>query len=132
MASTPKPHYIPSSGDVEIVLGKHEFTLKCSLQAGLAISRLSGGIRGAIDKITQMDIDTIATVIRHGIGPEEAKRYKNLELLVYENGLMDSQGGVLGKVIEYLSNLARGGRSVEDADRETAQGQSEAGEQTLN
>jgi len=107
--------YPPGSGDVTLELGNHTLVLKPTLQAGLAISRGAGGIRGAIDKVMAMDLDTIVTVIRLGVGQKEAKRYPNLDELVYQNGFLDSQGELLAKLIEYLSNIARGGRPAEEA-----------------
>ncbi len=113
MASKPKTSHHPGSGNVELVLGDETLIMRPSLSAGLAISRQSGGIRGAIDKVMLMDLDAIVSVVRLGIGPDETKRVKNLDRLLYENGLMDSQGEVLGKCLEYLTNLARGGRPAE-------------------
>lgn len=108
----------PGSGDVELILqtenGEVTLTLKPSLNAALAISRQAGGIRGAIDKAISMDIDTIISVVRLGVGQEEAKRLRNLDRMLYENGLMDTQGAVLSKCIEYLSNLARGGKPADE------------------
>lgn len=106
--------YPPGAGDVTLVLGDHTLILKPTLAAGLAISRSAGGIRGAIDKVMVMDLDVIMTVIRLGIGPKEAKRIPNLDEIVYASGLTDSSGETLGKVIEFLTNLARGGRPADD------------------
>jgi hypothetical protein len=113
MATKPKAHHYPGSGNVELILGGEKLVLRPTLNAGMAISRQAGGIRGAIDKVMAMDLDAIVGVVRLGIGPEEAKRVKNLDRLIYENGLMDAQGEVLGKCMEYLSNLARGGRPAD-------------------
>lgn len=118
MASKIKAAQYPGSGDVELFLGDTRLLLRPTLQAGLAISRQAGGIRGAIDKVVAMDLDTIVAVIRLGVGPEEARRIRDLDRLVYENGLMDVQGEVLGKCLEFLSNLARGGRSAESVQGE--------------
>ena len=110
--------YPPGAGDVPIELADEALVLKPTMQAGLSISRMGGGIRGAIDKVMALDLDMICTVIRTGIGPKEAKRIGNrLEELVYQNGLMDSQGELLSKLVEYLTNIARGGRPA-DTDSE--------------
>lgn len=103
-------------------MGGETLVLRPTLQAGLSISRQAGGVRGAIDKVIAMDFDTIVAVIRHGIGPEEAKRVKNLDRLIYENGLMDSQGEVLGKCSEFLFNLARGGKPQSETDDDGEEG----------
>lgn len=107
-----KTTYPPGAGDVTMELGDITLVLKPTLNAGMSISRQAGGIRGAIDKVMAMDLDTILAVIRVGVGPKEAKhpRLANLDELVYTNGLLDSQGEVLGKVVEFLTNIARGGR----------------------
>lgn len=113
-----KPSIYPNSGDIELDLGDTHLVLKCTLQAGLSISRQAGGIRGAIDKVMAMDIDTIVSVIRAGVGPE-ARKLKDLERMVFENGLTDAQGEVLGKIVEYLFNLARGGRPAPTDEEES-------------
>lgn len=106
-------NFQPGAGNVEIVLGDDTLILKPTLNAALAISRTAGGIRGAIDKVAAMDFDAITSVIRLGIGTEEAKRRKDLDRMIYENGLYDAQGEVMGKCIEFLSNLARGGKPAD-------------------
>lgn len=114
--------YPPGAGDVELVLGNETLILKPTLQAGLTISRMSGGIRSAIDKVMALDLDTIVAIIRAGIGPKEAKRLTHLDELVYENGLMDSQGRLLGKLVDFLSNVARGGRPDDDDNKGDGEG----------
>ncbi len=104
--------YPPGAGDVTLELGSEHLVLRTTLAAGLAISRQSGGIRGAIDKVMALDFDTILSVIRAGVG-KDVKRYPNLDEMVYQNGLLDTQGDVLSKLVEYLTNLARGGRPAE-------------------
>jgi hypothetical protein len=120
--------YPPGAGDVTLELGGNTMVLRATLNAGLTVSRTAGGIRGAIDKVMQMDFDVIATVIRAGLGQKEAKKY-NVEQMLYENGLMDSQGAVLSKVVEYLTNLARGGRPADD---ETEKEEDTEGREPLN
>jgi hypothetical protein len=110
--------YPPGAGDVTLNLGDQELVLKCNLQAGMSISRIAGGIRGAINKCMDMDLDTIVAVVRFGIGPKEAKHFPKIDEMIFVNGLMDSQGEVLSKVIEYLSNLARGGRPAPAAEED--------------
>ena len=110
----PAPKHYPGSGDVKLIIGDAELTLRPTLDAALALSRESGGIRQAITKVANMDIDAIVSIIKLGVGREEAKRLKNLERMVYENGLLDAQGEICARCIEYLSNLARGGRSEAD------------------
>ncbi len=110
--------YPPGAGDVEIVLGPENLVLKPTLAAGLAISRQAAGIRGAIDKVMALDLDMILTVIRVGIGPKEAKRYPNLDEMVFASGITSGQGMMLTRLVEYLTNLSRGGRPADDTEGE--------------
>jgi hypothetical protein len=121
MAPKPKAHHYPGSGDVEITLCGQSFTMKPTLNAGLSISRQAGGIRAAMDRVAAMDLDTVITVIRLGVGPEQSKSVKNFDQLVFENGLTDADGGLLGKCMEYLANLARGGKPLDTSSAEEAE-----------
>lgn len=114
MTTKPKPTLTPGAGNIEVQLGEHRLVLRPTLNAALNISRMQGGIRGALDKVAAMDLDAIVSVIRLGIGAEESRRLKNLDELVFSNGLMDSQGEVLGRCLEFLAVLARGGRPADD------------------
>lgn len=102
--------YSPESGEVGITLEGAEYTLRPTLDAALTLSRQAGGIRAAITRVLDLDLDTIISVIRLGIGRAEAKKLKNLDRIIWENGLLDSQGELVLRCVEYLSNLARGGR----------------------
>lgn len=102
--------YSPEAGAVGVTLAGVEYTLRPTLDAALTLSRQAGGIRAAITRVLDLDLDTIISVIRLGIGREEAKRLKNLDRIIWENGLLDAQGELVLRCVEYLSNLARGGR----------------------
>lgn len=106
--------YAPGSGNVEIILDGREYVLRPSLDAALTLSRQSGGIRAAIAKVVDLDLDTIVSVIRLGIGREEAKRIKDLDRLIWESGLLDNQGELILRCVDFLSNIARGGRAPAD------------------
>ena len=118
--------FAPGSGDITVTLGDQELVLRPSLDAALTLSRQAGGIRLAINKVLDMDLDTIVAVIRLGVGREEAKRLKNLDRLIYENGLLDAQGELVTRCIEYLSNLARGGRPADAIDEQDGGGDTSA------
>jgi hypothetical protein len=115
---TDRKVYPPGAGDVTLQIGSNTLVLRPTLPAGLAISRTAGGIRGAIDKVVALDFDTILSVIRVGIGVKEAKNYPKLDEMIYENGLLDSEGAITAKLVEYLTNLARGGRPADAEDDE--------------
>lgn len=113
-----KTTYQPGAGDVVLQLGKDELTLRPSLDAALTLSRQAGGIRTAITRVLDLDLDVIVSVIRLGIGREEARRFKDLDRAIWENGVLDTRGEVVSKCVEYLSNLARGGRPAADEGRD--------------
>jgi hypothetical protein len=108
---------VPSlgAGDVEVVLGGRTYVLRPSLDACRTLSRLSGGIRGAIDKCASLDFDTVVRVIQAGIGNNEARKLKNIEELIFEKGLMDD-GDIVPRCIDYLSNIANGGRPMREGE----------------
>ena len=102
------------SGDVTITLNDKEYTLRPTLKAAMILSRTSGGIRGTIDAVMQMNLDVITTVIKQGLGPNIVRQFKQeqLEEAIWEAGLTDTSGGILGKCVEYLHVLANGGRPI--------------------
>lgn len=103
------------AGNVKITLGGQELALKPSLASIKALSRAQGGIRGSISSVMALDVEAIFTVVRHGLGPEVVKELggaEKLEMLIYEEGLTDTTGGVVEKCTEYLMNLTRGGRPM--------------------
>lgn len=111
MSDDAKPRV--GAGNVKITLGGQERELKPSLAAIKSLSRSGGGIRGSISSVMALDVETIFTVIRTGLGPEVVKELGGaevLERLIYEEGLTDTTGGIVEKAVEYLMNLSRGGR----------------------
>lgn len=94
-------------GNVEIDLDGETVTLRPTLQAAQAISRLSGGISGAVRAVGQFDIDTIASVVSLGLGVS-GKDAKDIPDRVFNTGLAD----LIGPVSTYLTILANGGRPV--------------------
>lgn len=90
------------AGNVEIELAGETVTLRPSLKAAQAISRLDGGIVGAIERAARFDIDLITACVAHGVG----QSVKEVEEAVFTTGLT-----VLAPpVMEFLSRLANGGR----------------------
>lgn len=102
--------YAPWTGDISITLGDKDYVLRPTLEAALALSRQAGGIRAAITRVLELDLDVIIAVIRAGIGREAGKELRNLDRVIYEHGLLDAQGQLVARCVEFLTNLARGGR----------------------
>ena len=109
------------AGNITISLGgddesKHEYVLVPTLAAAQGISRTSGGIRGAIDKVIAFDLDTITNVVRLGLGPRVVKEIgQDFNELVWRAGMTDTGGELVARCIEYLSVLSNGGRPLPKA-----------------
>lgn len=101
-------------GSVPIMLNGSEYVLVPSLNAAKKLSRMHGGIRGAIDAVMKMDIDVITEVVELGLGPRVASTIKDLPTLVWQSGLTDQTGRLTEHCITYLSILANGGKPIED------------------
>lgn len=101
------------AGNVVVRLGDAEYVLVPTLAAAQGISRMAGGIRGAIDGVVKADLDVIMAVVRFGLGPRVAKEIGDkLPELVWKSGLTDSTGEISARCVEYLSILANGGRPL--------------------
>jgi len=115
-------------GNVAINLNGSEHYLVPSLNAMQTLSRFGGGngLRGVVDSVAKMDLDSVVRVVQLGLGPNAVKELggaQKLPSLIYEAGMADSTGGIIAKCIEYLSNLMNGGRPLEpidDDEKETA------------
>jgi len=100
-------------GNVMITLDAREYTLVPTLAAAQGVSRISGGIRGAIDAIIKLDIDVVTRIVQLGLGPKVTKEIgPGLPDLIWQSGLTDSGGELAAKCIEYLTMLSNGGRPI--------------------
>src|ERR1044072_3239262 len=97
---TTKPQV--GQGNIKITLDGEEYELRPTLNAALTISRLSGGIRGAIDAVLKMDIDVVVKIVQLGLATQVAKQFKDLPQTVWESGMTDTQGQLASKCVEYL------------------------------
>lgn len=96
------------AGDVEITLDGETKVLKPSLAACLAISRMAGGILGAMHRVSQLDFDAIVHVTKAGLDLTD-KGAEGLDEKVYRTGI-GYKDGLAGNVTTYLENLANGGK----------------------
>lgn len=101
------------AGDVEITLDGQARTLKPTLKAAIAISRMTGGLAGAMARVSQLDFDVIVAIIRAGLDLSDVGA-KDLEAKVYRSGV-GFESGLANQVNSYLSNLANGGKPREEA-----------------
>jgi hypothetical protein len=113
MTDTDKPHL--GAGDVPIVIDGDEYVLRPSLRAAQQISRKEGGIVGAINRVLQMDIDTVTQIVIVGIGLTEIGAKKlNLHERLWQAGMTDDSGRICDLCVKYLRILANGGRLPKD------------------
>jgi len=108
--------------DQVVVLDGNEATIRPTLEMAQAFSRGVGGLRGAINRCGNLDMDTIVQVI--GMGTAISKNPKmrgRLEQAVYEAGL----NKLAVPCIAILESLAFGGRKPPTSDEVTGDGDEE-------
>ena len=88
-------------GDIAVTLQGKEFTLKCSLEAALALTK-NNGLRGAVERCLAYDVDTIVDVYAIGLG----KRSRALPKAIYDEGVAKCSI----PAIRFLTNLSHGGK----------------------
>ena len=109
------------SGNVEVVIDGKDFVLVPTAGAAQGISRAYGGLRGAINLVSALDLDAITRVIQLGLGPKAVKELggnDKLGDLVWRSGLSDNTSQMVVKCIEYITVLTNGGRPVTPAGEE--------------
>jgi hypothetical protein len=102
-------------GNVTIQIGGHDYELVPTYHAASNISRLSGGLRGAIQGVSNLDFDVIGRVVQFGLGPKTVKDLggaNKLNELIYGEGLTDGSGEFAGKCVEFLTVLSNGGKPL--------------------
>ncbi len=106
------------AGDVPLELDGEEIVLKCSYDAAVNLCRAPGGLysvngsSSVASRILAADIDTIAFVIRLGLGLG-ASAVKSLDERIYRTGIVN----LIGPISLFVGNVARGGRPlVEEPD----------------
>lgn len=89
-------------GNVEIDLDGEKVVLRPTLKAAQTISRLNGGILGAVEAVVKFDLETITSVVALGLGKEP----KDVADRVFEAGIAN----LAPAVVRYLTIIANGGR----------------------
>jgi small ligand-binding sensory domain FIST len=79
--------------------------LKPSLRAAQSISRQSGGIADAIQRVGRYDFDVVSETVALGLGLS-GRDAREVPEKVYRTGMVD----LAAPVIRFLSILANGGR----------------------
>lgn len=94
------------AGDVSFTLAGEERTLRPTLGAARAASRLNGGIMAAVQAIAQFDFDVLVRVLALGLD----EKVSDIEDAVYSDGVAN----LAPHAITFLTNLANGGRPVSE------------------
>jgi len=97
------------AGNVEIELDGQTVVLKPTLRAAQTISRQSGGILGAVERIGKFDLDTMIQVVTLGLNAT-GKEAQTIPDKVWETGMTE----LVAPVTKFLSILANGGRPVDE------------------
>lgn len=102
-------------GDLKIEIDGDEVTLRATVGAGLAISRLGqgGGLSSVYQKLNAWDFDTILAVIVAGMG---GKNPKELQGRVFKTGLFQ----LAPLCIEFVTIIANGGARPKEDENEPA------------
>lgn len=123
MADQFKPRL--GAGNVDVVIDGEPMTLVPTYAAMVAISA-RGGLRGAMERILNLDSETIVDVLVAGLGYGSGKRPpKDLAERIWRTGYTLPSGGLADAAFNYVSILANGGRPLVpddlDDDREARQ-----------
>ena len=99
------------AGDIEVNILGEERKLVPSLRAAKVISKDFGGGLGAINRISQFDLDAITRIISVGLGltANGEKQFANgegLEEAVYKTGVME----LAAPCIRYIHVILNGGK----------------------
>lgn len=122
--SDPRPRI--GAGDVSITLldpggSPEQLVLRPNYNAARTISAQSGGLLGAIERVSKLDLEVITQVITLGLGygTSSQRGPKDLPQRIYATGLTDDTGGLAERCVLYLQVLMSGGqmpRKVEGED----------------
>ena len=104
---------------VTVSVAGREYELKATLQAMRAVSQVFGGLRPAIQRVTDLDLDATASVIIAGAGLRLGR--KEADALVDEIWKSENKGDIAAPVLDFLSMLLNGGRPF-DADNDDKPG----------
>lgn len=107
------------SGNVPIIVDGEAMELVPSYAAMVKINSRGGGLRGAMERILQLDAETIIEVITVGCGFGPNKRPpKDFHERLWKTGFMLSSGGLADAAFSYVNILANGGKPLPDPDGE--------------
>lgn len=100
------------SGNVSVVIDGEALTLVPTYAAMVAISA-RGGLRGVMERILQLEAETITDVLIAGLGYGPGRRPpKDLAERIWKTGFTLPSGALADAAFNYVSILANGGRPL--------------------
>lgn len=118
----------PGAGNVRITIDGEAMELVPSYAAMAAINGRGGGLRGVLDRITNLDADTIISVILVGLGygPGGRRPPADMNERIWRTGLLLSTGGLANAAFDYVNILANGGRPFDEESAASKEGAADA------
>lgn len=104
----------PGAGDVIITLAGKEHTMRPTLEACMAISKLAGGAQNVLKRCFDQDFDMLVDVISIGTGYTSLKERQLIQQAVYETGTIR----IAGDCMLFVRIVNNGGRLPDDGDDE--------------
>lgn len=105
------------AGDIEVQLDGAPYTLKPTLEACMAISRIGGGLQAAVQRCINLDMETICDIIAAGLSANPTQRKKMIPELVFKTGLI----ALSAPCIEFIHVVGNGGRPLPEEEAEAEQ-----------
>ena len=113
-----------NEGEYTIKLGERQYTLRPTLNAMRALSRLAGGMRGVLEGLLRQDFDVVVAIIKHGANIPD-RQQEAIADGVYKTGMNDP---LLVPLVDYIRCLMNGGKPpvemgvADDAPSEQSEG----------
>jgi hypothetical protein len=97
----------PGAGTIEIELDGKPMEMVPTLAACIAISNIAGGLNAAVQRIYQLDFQTMKLVIQAGLAlnPRQAQK---LDEAIYKTGLI----ALSAPCVDFVNIVANGGRAL--------------------
>lgn len=96
------------AGDVELDLDGERVVLRPTLRTAQRLSRQSGGLARAIERVGNLELDAMVEVVQAGTGKDGS----DIADKVWRTGLPP----LAAPCIRFLSNLANGGRPASESE----------------
>jgi hypothetical protein len=107
--------------NVEVELSGEKRELKPTLEAMRRVNAYRGGLRNALEAVSNADLDAVALVIGAGLGMKRPEDFEAVAQSIYREGLVK----FTGPATDFCVRLANGGRDPSadaDADKESPKG----------